>query len=156
MPTYEYACTACGNEWEFEQSIKADALKECPACHAATAKRQISRGVGFILKGSGWYADAYSGSSNQKAEKTEKASAAGDKAAATAPAASDTSGSASTGAAGSSATASTGTGSTGSGSSGSGSSGSGSSGPATSGGGSGTGSSPATGGSAAPVKSTPA
>jgi putative FmdB family regulatory protein len=66
MPTYEYACSACNNEWEFEQSIKDDPIKECPKCHQQTAKRQISRGGGFILKGSGWYSDLYSSSSNNK------------------------------------------------------------------------------------------
>jgi len=68
MPTYEYACTACNNEWEFEQSIKDDPIKECPKCHEQTARRQISRGTGFILKGSGWYSDLYSSSSNNKPE----------------------------------------------------------------------------------------
>lgn len=66
MPTYEYACTSCGHEWEAEQSIKEDPLKQCPSCEAMTAKRQISRGTGFILKGGGWYSDLYSGSSNSK------------------------------------------------------------------------------------------
>jgi putative FmdB family regulatory protein len=67
MPTYEYACLSCKHEWEFEQSIKDNAITECPACHQQTAKRQISRGTGFILKGSGWYADLYSSSSNKPA-----------------------------------------------------------------------------------------
>lgn len=73
MPTYEYACTACNNEWEAEQSMKDPALTECPACKQATAKRQISRGAGFILKGGGWYADLYSGGSNKKAGKSDSA-----------------------------------------------------------------------------------
>src|SRR6476659_6269500 len=68
MPTYEYACSNCQNEWEFEQSIKDNAITECPKCHQQTAKRQISRGTGFILKGSGWYSDLYSSSSNKPAE----------------------------------------------------------------------------------------
>lgn len=68
MPTYEYACTACANEWEAEQSIKDAALTECPKCKAQTAKRQISRGAGFILKGGGWYSDLYSSSGNKKSE----------------------------------------------------------------------------------------
>jgi putative FmdB family regulatory protein len=68
MPTYEYACSACNNEWEFEQSIKDDPIKECPKCHEQTARRQISRGTGFILKGSGWYSDLYSSSSNKRPE----------------------------------------------------------------------------------------
>ena len=33
MPTYEYACTSCHHEWEQEQSIKEDPIKECPQCH---------------------------------------------------------------------------------------------------------------------------
>jgi len=57
--TYEYTCLACQHEWEAEQSISAKALTECPQCHQATAKRMISRGAGFILKGGGWYADGY-------------------------------------------------------------------------------------------------
>ena len=65
MPTYEYACTACHNEWETEQSIKDAPLTECPRCHEQTAKRQISGGTGFMLKGGGWYADLYSSSSNK-------------------------------------------------------------------------------------------
>ena len=71
MPTYEYACSSCNTEWEFEQSIKDAALTECPSCHQQTARRQISKGTGFILKGSGWYSDLYSGSSNKAGTPTE-------------------------------------------------------------------------------------
>ncbi len=60
--TYEYVCTACGHAWEAEQSISAAALKTCPNCGTDHAKRQISRGAGFILKGGGWYADGYGSS----------------------------------------------------------------------------------------------
>ncbi len=59
MPTYEYACTACGHQWEQEQRIVEPALDTCPACHQKTAKRLVSAG-NFILKGGGWYADLYS------------------------------------------------------------------------------------------------
>ena len=58
MPTYEYACEACGHAWEAEQSIKEAALTDCPGCGAARAKRQISAGAGFILKGGGWTASS--------------------------------------------------------------------------------------------------
>ena len=67
--TYEYACSACGHAWEAEQSISAAPLTECPSCKQATAKRQVSGGAGFILKGGGWYADLYSsGGSAKKSE----------------------------------------------------------------------------------------
>lgn len=73
MPTYEYLCTACANEWEAEQSIRDAALKDCPKCKKSTARRQISRGTGFILKGGGWYSDLYSskGSSSKGTEATD-------------------------------------------------------------------------------------
>lgn len=76
MPTYEYACTACSHEWEFEQSMKDEPLKVCPSCKKKTAKRQISRGTGFILKGSGWYSDLYSGSSNKGGSETKSSASA--------------------------------------------------------------------------------
>ena len=62
MPTYEYVCSSCHHEWEAVQSMRDEALKKCPKCRRATAKRQISLGGGFILKGGGWYADLYSSS----------------------------------------------------------------------------------------------
>ena len=64
--TYEYLCTACGHSWEAEQSISEAPLKDCPSCHAEAAKRQVSGGAGFILKGGGWYADLYSSSKSEK------------------------------------------------------------------------------------------
>ena len=60
--TYEYVCTACGHGWEAEQAISASPLKTCPQCGTDHAKRQISGGAGFILKGGGWYADGYGSS----------------------------------------------------------------------------------------------
>lgn len=66
--TYEYLCTACAHRWEAEQSIKADPLTTCPACSAESAKRQVSGGGGFILKGGGWYADGYASAAPKKAE----------------------------------------------------------------------------------------
>ncbi len=59
MPTYDYLCTSCSHAWELEQRIVEPPAKRCPACGADTAKRQISSGAGFILKGGGWYADGY-------------------------------------------------------------------------------------------------
>jgi putative FmdB family regulatory protein len=60
--TYEYVCTSCQHAWEEEQRISEAPLTTCPQCHLETAKRQVSGGAGFILKGGGWYADLYSSS----------------------------------------------------------------------------------------------
>ena len=65
MPTYEYVCTSCENQWEEIQKISEPSLTDCPKCKNATAKRQISGGS-FILKGGGWYADLYSSSGGKK------------------------------------------------------------------------------------------
>jgi len=57
--TYEYLCLACGHEWELEQPITAAPRKRCPKCGRPKAKRLVSGGVGFTLKGSGWSKDGY-------------------------------------------------------------------------------------------------
>lgn len=59
MPTYEYACDACGHEFEREQRMSEDPIKKCPKCGKMKARRMIG-GASFILKGGGWYADGYS------------------------------------------------------------------------------------------------
>jgi putative FmdB family regulatory protein len=71
--TYEYQCDACGHAWEAQQPISAPALTECPNCKKNTAKRMVSGGQGFILKGGGWYADGY-GSAKPIADKPSETS----------------------------------------------------------------------------------
>jgi putative FmdB family regulatory protein len=68
--TYEYVCETCGHQWEAEQSIKDSPLKKCVSCGENKAKRLVSGGTGFLLKGGGWYADLYAspGASAAKAE----------------------------------------------------------------------------------------
>ena len=53
MPTYEYACTACGHRLEAVQSFTDDPLTECPDC--GEALRKVYGAVGIVLKGSGFY-----------------------------------------------------------------------------------------------------
>ena len=72
--TYEYVCTACGHQWEFEQPISSKPLKKCPQCERRSAKRQVSGGLGFILKGGGWYADGYGMRGKGKESKADSAS----------------------------------------------------------------------------------
>ena len=62
MPTYQYACTACGHELEAVQSFTDDALTLCPACDAEALRKRYSA-VGIVFKGSGFYrTDSRSGS----------------------------------------------------------------------------------------------
>jgi putative FmdB family regulatory protein len=74
--TYEYVCEACGHQWEAEQSIKDRALDKCVSCGAAKAKRLVSGGTGFLLKGGGWYADLYGSPGASKASDDKSAKAA--------------------------------------------------------------------------------
>ncbi len=53
MPTYEYACTACGHRLEAVQKFSDDPLTECPEC--GSALRKVYGAVGIVLKGSGFY-----------------------------------------------------------------------------------------------------
>jgi putative FmdB family regulatory protein len=53
VPTYQYACTACGHELEAVQSFSDAALTECPECGGAL--RKVFSAVGVVFKGSGFY-----------------------------------------------------------------------------------------------------
>ncbi|MFO7779014.1 MAG: FmdB family zinc ribbon protein [Nitriliruptoraceae bacterium] len=61
MPTYEYACRACGEHLEVVQSFRDDALSECPACQGQL--RKVFSAAGIIFKGSGWHVKDYASSS---------------------------------------------------------------------------------------------
>lgn len=75
--TYEYVCEACGHHWEADQKMSDAPLKKCPNCGKAKAKRQISGGAGFVLKGGGWYADGYASKGGSSSSDT--GSSGGDK-----------------------------------------------------------------------------
>ncbi len=53
MPTYQYACTACGEQHEAVQSFTDAPLAECPACGGRL--RKVFSAVGVVFKGSGFY-----------------------------------------------------------------------------------------------------
>jgi putative FmdB family regulatory protein len=55
MPTYDYACRACGHEFEEFQSITAPVMRKCPKCGKLKLERLIGTGAGIIFKGGGFY-----------------------------------------------------------------------------------------------------
>lgn len=61
MPIYEFRCTHCGKEIEVLQKISDPNPTTCPACGEATLTKKLSA-AGFQLKGSGWYATDFKGS----------------------------------------------------------------------------------------------
>ena len=59
MPTYDYKCDACKNEFEHFQSMKDAPVKKCPQCGKNKVKRLIGGGGGVLFKGSGFYETDY-------------------------------------------------------------------------------------------------
>lgn len=53
MPTYQYACTACGHQLEAVQSFADEPLTQCPSCEGRL--RKVFNSVGIVFKGSGFY-----------------------------------------------------------------------------------------------------
>jgi len=54
MPTYEYACTECGNRVEAFQRIGDEPLTVCERCGGTL--RKVFHPAGIVFKGSGFYA----------------------------------------------------------------------------------------------------
>jgi len=54
MPTYEYKCDKCGEEFELVRSMKEDVSStECPSCSYKAEK--VFSPPGLIFKGKGFY-----------------------------------------------------------------------------------------------------
>ena len=53
MPTYEYACTQCGQRVEVVQSFSDAPLETCDKCGGRL--RRVFHPVGVLFKGSGFY-----------------------------------------------------------------------------------------------------
>jgi putative FmdB family regulatory protein len=78
MPTYEYACEKCGQNFDAFQSMRDAPFRECPKelCRLprwghGKVKRLLGTGAGIIFKGSGFYTTDYRSSSYKEAAKKE-------------------------------------------------------------------------------------
>ena len=85
MPTYEYACQKCGQNFEAFQSMSSEPFQECPRelCRQKSwghgrVKRLLGTGAGLIFKGSGFYTTDYRSSSYQEGAKKEAPTAKSD------------------------------------------------------------------------------
>jgi putative FmdB family regulatory protein len=67
VPTYQYACRACGHSFDTVQSFSDPALTECPECSGSL--RKIFSPVGIVFRGSGFYrTDSRSGAGRNAGE----------------------------------------------------------------------------------------
>ena len=78
MPTYEYSCQKCGQDFEAFQSMRDEPFGECPKnlCRLpkwghGKVKRLFGTGGGLIFKCSGFYATDYRSESYKEAAKKE-------------------------------------------------------------------------------------
>src|SRR5438105_15715126 len=78
MPTYEYACEKCGQNFDAFQSMRDEPFRECPKqlCRLekwghGKVKRLLGTGAGIIFKGSGFYTTDYRSNSYKEAAKKE-------------------------------------------------------------------------------------
>ncbi len=67
MPIYEYRCESCGFQKEHLQKLSAPVLTTCPECGKESYSKLLSA-AGFQLKGSGWYATDFKGSSKPESK----------------------------------------------------------------------------------------
>ena len=72
MPTYQYACTDCGDRTEVVQKFTDDSLSVCATCGGRP--RKVFSPVGIVFKGSGFYrTDSRAGSATDGKPAMEKA-----------------------------------------------------------------------------------
>src|SRR5436309_15937727 len=78
MPTYEYHCQKCGENFDAFQSMRDEPFRECPKdlCRLpkwshGKVKRLLGTGAGVIFKGSGFYITDYRSDSYKEAAKKE-------------------------------------------------------------------------------------
>ena len=93
MPTYEYSCTKCGQNFDAYQSMRDEPFKECPKdlCRHekwghGKVKRLLGTGAGLIFKGSGFYITDYRSNSYKEGAKKEAPASSGEEKRAAAPA----------------------------------------------------------------------
>ncbi|NIK38763.1 putative FmdB family regulatory protein [Xanthomonas arboricola] len=77
MPIYGFQCTTCGHAFDRLQKMADPDPQTCPACAAATIKRQITA-PSFRLSGSGWYETDFKSAGEKKKNLSESSSAGGD------------------------------------------------------------------------------
>jgi putative FmdB family regulatory protein len=72
MPTYDYACEACGHRFELFQAMREAVRRKCPACGRLKLRRLIGMGAAVLFRGSGFYQTDYRSADYRRQAKAEK------------------------------------------------------------------------------------
>ena len=70
MPTYNYHCNNCDNNYSYFQKMSEQSLTKCENC-GGKINRIISGGSGLIFKGSGFYLTDYKNDTKKVKDKNE-------------------------------------------------------------------------------------
>ncbi len=71
MPTYQYRCPDCANEFEVRQAFSDDPVTTCPTAGCTGAVRKVFASVGISFKGDGFYKNDHgSSAAGRKSEQT--------------------------------------------------------------------------------------
>ena len=74
MPTYEYTCSACGQDQDIVQAMSDPTLTVCPLCQAEALRKRFTN-VGVVFKGSGFYRTDARSANTGKSDTTSDSSA---------------------------------------------------------------------------------
>jgi putative FmdB family regulatory protein len=76
MPTYDFRCTKCGEDFEYYQSFSDEPLKKHPGCGGKVTK--VMSAAGIVLKGSGFYKTDSTDSARSRSKQRSHATAGSD------------------------------------------------------------------------------
>jgi putative FmdB family regulatory protein len=72
MPIYDFACAACGHQFERLQKLSDVDPSICPSCGASSVSRQVTA-PSFRLAGAGWYETDFKKEGDKKKNLAEPA-----------------------------------------------------------------------------------
>ena len=74
MPTYDYECNSCCNQFEEKQHFDDEPVAVCPVCRSSA--RRVINSVPIVFKGSGFYITDHGRGNGRNSRKEGQESAA--------------------------------------------------------------------------------
>ena len=78
MPTYQYRCTVCDDQFELRQSFSDDPVTSCPDESCGGDVKKVFGNVGIAFKGSGFYETDYKRAGREKKKDSVDGKSGGD------------------------------------------------------------------------------